>query len=80
MDRLWSVTSPPISRVAALTYTELTTPGSGLSRDCEFDMKGFRNVLALRAEIEGRWGGKAPEPGNYLDLSFFDRARRHARP
>lgn len=66
--------------VAELTYTELTTPGSGMSRDCEFDMKGFRNVLALRAEIEGQWGGKAPEPDKYLDLSLFERARSHARP
>lgn len=67
-------------RVAELTYTELTTAGSGLSRDCEFDMKGFRNVLALRAEIEGQWGGKPPAPDKYLDLSFFERARKHVRP
>ncbi len=67
-------------RVAELTYTELTTAGSGLSRDCEFDMKGFRNVLALRAEIEGQWGGKAPAPDKYLDMSFYERARGHARP
>lgn len=67
-------------RIAELTYTELTTAGSGLAKDCSFDMKGFRNVLALRAEIEGQWGGKAPAPDKYLDLSFFERARSHARP
>lgn len=67
-------------RVAQLTYAELTTAGSGLSRDCEFDIRGFRNVLALRAEIEGQWGGRAPAPDKFLDLSVFDRARRHARP
>ncbi|MFM7570766.1 MAG: hypothetical protein ACKO8O_18965, partial [Betaproteobacteria bacterium] len=67
-------------RIAELTYTELTTVGSGLAKDCSFDMKGFRNVLALRAEIEGQWGGKAPAPDKYLDLSFFERARSHARP
>ncbi|MFM8555094.1 MAG: ABC transporter substrate-binding protein [Betaproteobacteria bacterium] len=67
-------------RIAELTYTELTNVGSGLAKDCSFDMKGFRNVLALRAEIEGQWGGKAPAPDKYLDLSFFERARSHARP
>jgi hypothetical protein len=43
-------------------------------------MQGFRNVLALRAEIEGQWGGKAPEPERFLDLSFYNRALGHARP
>jgi hypothetical protein len=37
-------------------------------------MDGFRNVLALRAEIEGQWGGRAPDPAKYLDLSFYERA------
>jgi len=67
-------------RIAELTYTELTTAGSGLAKDCAFDMKGFRNVLALRADIEGQWGGKPPAPDKYLDLSFYERARSHARP
>jgi len=67
-------------RIAELTYTELMTKGSGLAPDCEFDMKGFNNVLALRAEIEGQWGGKPPAPDKYLDLSIYERARSHARP
>lgn len=67
-------------RIAELTYRELTLPGSGLSKDCAMDQKGFRNVLALRAEIEGQWGGKPPEPEKFLDLSFFNRAVQHARP
>jgi ABC-type nitrate/sulfonate/bicarbonate transport system substrate-binding protein len=67
-------------KVAELTYTELTTPGSGLAKDCAFDMQGFRNVLALRAEIEGQWGGKAPDPAKFLDLSLYNRALGHARP
>ena len=67
-------------RIAELTYAELTTKGSGLAPDCEFDMKGFNNVLALRAEIEGQWGGKPPAPDKYLDLSIYQRARSHARP
>ena len=45
-----------------------------------FDMQGFRNVLALRAEIEGSWGGKAPPPERYIDLSYYDNAlKRVAR-
>jgi ABC-type nitrate/sulfonate/bicarbonate transport system substrate-binding protein len=67
-------------KVAEMTYTELTTPGSGLAKDCAFDMKGFRNVLALRAEIEGQWGGQAPDPAKFLDLSLYNRALGHARP
>ena len=65
-------------KVAEITYQELNTPRHGLARDCAFDMDGFRNVLALRAEIEGQWGGKAPAPDLYLDLGFFDRALRLA--
>jgi pimeloyl-ACP methyl ester carboxylesterase len=56
------------------------TRGSGLSKDCAFDMQGFRNVLALRAEIEGQWGGKAPDPARFIDLSLYNRALGHARP
>ena len=37
-------------------------------------MEGFRNVLALRAEMEGQWGGRAPAPDKYLDLSYYERA------
>lgn len=66
------------ARVAELTYTELTRPGSGLAKDCAFNQAGFRNVLSLRAEIMGQWGGKAPAPDKYLDLQYFERALRHA--
>jgi ABC-type nitrate/sulfonate/bicarbonate transport system substrate-binding protein len=67
-------------QVAEMTYTELMTKGSGLAPDCAFDMQGFRNVLALRAEIEGQWGGKAPDPARFIDMSFYNRALGHARP
>lgn len=66
-------------RVAEQTYVELMKRGHGLAPDCAFDLAGFRNVLALRAEIEGQWGGTPPDPGRYLDLSYYDRAKRHAR-
>jgi ABC-type nitrate/sulfonate/bicarbonate transport system substrate-binding protein len=67
-------------QVAEMTYTELMTKGSGLAKDCAFDMQGFRNVLALRAEMEGQWGGKAPDPARFIDMSFYNRALGHARP
>ena len=62
---------PPI---AERTYDALMVPGSGLAADGRLDMDGFRNVLALRAEIEGQWGGNPPPPEKYLDLSYYDRA------
>jgi len=37
-------------------------------------MEGFKNVLKLRAEIEGQWGGNAPPPEKYVDLSYYNRA------
>ena len=66
--------------IAARSYEGLIQPGYGLARDCGFDMEGFRNALALRAEIEGQWGGVAPEPAKYLELGYFERAMASAAP
>ncbi|MEA3194383.1 MAG: hypothetical protein QOD26_2716 [Betaproteobacteria bacterium] len=67
-------------QVAAQTWELMTDPKFGLARDGRLDLPGFRNVLALRAEIEGSWGGKAPAPDRYLDLSFYENAlKRVAR-
>jgi len=60
--------------VAAQTYDSLMTPGFGLAADARISMDGFRNVLALRAELEGQWGGRAPEPDKFLDMSYYERA------
>lgn len=60
--------------IAARTYEQLMIPRFGLAPDGRFDLEGFRNVLALRAEIEGQWGGKAPAADRYLDLGYYDRA------
>jgi len=60
--------------VAARTWELMTDPKFGLARDARFDMQGFRNVLALRAEIEGSWGGKPPAPERYVDLSYYENA------
>ena len=66
--------------VAARTWELLSDPKFGLARDGAFDMQGFRNVLALRAEIEGSWGGKPPAPDRYVDLSYYDKALKRVSP
>ena len=60
--------------VATQTWEMMTDRKFGIAPDAAFDMQGFRNVLALRAEIEGSWGGKAPPPDRYVDLSFYQKA------
>jgi ABC-type nitrate/sulfonate/bicarbonate transport system substrate-binding protein len=61
-------------RVAEQTLVLLADPKFGLAPDARFDAAGFRNVLALRAEVEGDWGGKPPAAERYYDLSYYDRA------
>jgi ABC-type nitrate/sulfonate/bicarbonate transport system substrate-binding protein len=60
--------------VAAQSYAVAADPVDGIAKDARFDMEGFKNVLKLRAEIEGQWGGVAPAPEKYVDLSFYDQA------
>lgn len=65
--------------VAEGTLAALLTTGSGLAPDAQLSQAGFRTVLALRAEIEGMWGGVAPAPDKYLDMSYYEAALRMAR-
>jgi hypothetical protein len=58
-------------QVAERTYDVLVDPVRGFTPDARFDMEGFRNLLALRAEIEGKGGGSLE---SYLDLSYYRRA------
>ncbi|MFZ0423297.1 MAG: ABC transporter substrate-binding protein [Xanthobacteraceae bacterium] len=51
----------------------MAEPGFGFAPDAKFDMAGFKNVLALRAETEG---GTPADPQRYLDLSYYDRAMK----
>lgn len=60
--------------IAAATWDIAADPVKGLTPDARLDMDGLRNVLALRAEMIGTWGGKAPEPDRYVDLSYYQRA------
>ena len=55
--------------LAAKSYAMLAEPDG---KDAKFDMQGFRNVLKLRAEIEGQWGGNIPRPEKYIELSYYD--------
>jgi ABC-type nitrate/sulfonate/bicarbonate transport system substrate-binding protein len=61
-------------QIAAQAMEMMAEPRFGITPDARFDMAGFRNVLALRAEIEGTWGGKAPPPDRYVDLSYYANA------
>lgn len=47
---------------------------NGYAVDGKFDLDGFKNVLQLRADILGTWGGKPPAPDKYLDFSYYQRA------
>ena len=60
--------------VAAQSYDVVTDPAEGFDKDAKFDLQGFKNVLKLRAEIEGQWGGHPPAPEKYFDLSYYDKA------
>jgi ABC-type nitrate/sulfonate/bicarbonate transport system substrate-binding protein len=60
--------------VAAETYeVSISRPG-GFARDGRFDLDGFRNVLKLRAEVEGQWDGHPPSPDKYYDPAYYNSA------
>ena len=65
--------------IAARTWDLLADPKFGLARDGRFDAAGFRNVLALRAEIEGDWGGTPPPIDKFVDLSFYEAALKRLK-
>jgi ABC-type nitrate/sulfonate/bicarbonate transport system substrate-binding protein len=57
--------------IAAKCVTLMAEPGFGFAPDAKFDLEGFKNVLTLRAEVEG---GKPADPQRYIDLSYYTRA------
>jgi ABC-type nitrate/sulfonate/bicarbonate transport system substrate-binding protein len=59
------------SKEAERTYELLVDPGFGFAPDAKFDLEGFKNALALRAEIEG---GRPAAPERYIDLGYYERA------
>jgi ABC-type nitrate/sulfonate/bicarbonate transport system substrate-binding protein len=60
--------------VAAATYESLMTRPGGYEKDAALDLAGFRNVLKLRAEVEGQWGGHLPPPEKYYDSTYYKAA------
>jgi ABC-type nitrate/sulfonate/bicarbonate transport system substrate-binding protein len=59
------------TKEAERTYELLVDPGLGFTPDAKFDLEGFKNALATRAEIEG---GSPAAPERYIDLGYYDRA------
>ena len=66
--------------VAAETYAVSLKGHGGYQVDARLDVDGFKNVLKLRAEIEGQWGGRAPAAEKYYDLSFYRMALAKLKP
>src|SRR5215208_1898865 len=65
--------------VAQRTYELLVDPAFRFNVDARFDPQGFRNLLALRAEIE-RKGEEAVPPERYVDLGYYERALKRLAP
>jgi ABC-type nitrate/sulfonate/bicarbonate transport system substrate-binding protein len=57
--------------VAAENYELTMTRPGGYEKDAALELDGFKNVLKLRAEIEGQWGGHPPAPDKYYDSSYY---------
>jgi NitT/TauT family transport system substrate-binding protein len=58
--------------IAEKSVERAVGPGGGLDKDVRLNLDGFRNLLALRAEMIG--GSPGVQPERYLDLSYYDRA------
>src|ERR1700693_4707171 len=64
--------------IAAATYESSVNAPGGFEKDAALDIDGFKNVLQLRAEIEGQWGGHAPGVEKYYAPSFYNAALKTA--
>ena len=64
--------------IAAATYESSVNAPGGFEKDAALDIEGFNNVLQLRAEIEGQWGGHPPGVEKYYDPSFYNAALKKA--
>jgi ABC-type nitrate/sulfonate/bicarbonate transport system substrate-binding protein len=63
-----------LGRVVAAGIYEMDMGPNGLAKDTAIDVTRFTNVLKFRAEVEGSWGGKAPAPDRYYDISYYEKA------
>ena len=48
--------------------------------DARFDVEGFKNMLALRAEIERKPETEAAPPERYVDPGYYERAMKLIAP
>jgi ABC-type nitrate/sulfonate/bicarbonate transport system substrate-binding protein len=60
--------------IAARAYEMGRDAQGGFAKDARFNIEGFRNVLKLRADMLGTWGGSPPPAEKYLDMSYYERA------
>jgi ABC-type nitrate/sulfonate/bicarbonate transport system substrate-binding protein len=61
---------------AERTFDLLLDPGFGFTPDARFDPEGFKNMLALRGEVQRRPGEVAADPSRYIDLGYYERAMK----
>ena len=62
------------TEVAAESYESSMNHPGGFAKDARLNLEGFKNVLKLRAEVEGQWEGYPPEPEKYYDSTYYDAA------
>ncbi len=60
--------------IAVEDYESAMARPGGFAKDAQFDIRGFENVLKLRAEVEGQWGGHPPAIDKYYDPNFYESA------
>lgn len=65
--------------VAAESYEFAMARPGGYEEDAQFDLNGFTNVLKLRAEVEGQWGGHPPAIDKYYDGAYYTTAKSMLR-
>jgi ABC-type nitrate/sulfonate/bicarbonate transport system substrate-binding protein len=75
---LWISDFHMTPEVAAATYESSVNAPGGFEKDAALDIEGFKNVLKLRAEIEGQWGGHPPGAEKYYDRSYYNAALKKA--
>jgi ABC-type nitrate/sulfonate/bicarbonate transport system substrate-binding protein len=71
---LWAKEFHLAPDVAAEAYESSMNHPGGFARDARLDLEGFKNVLKLRAEVEGQWDGHPPAPEKYYDSTYYDAA------
>jgi ABC-type nitrate/sulfonate/bicarbonate transport system substrate-binding protein len=72
--QLFQANLPNMSpELAAKSYDILLASKGGFARKAEIDMKGVREVLALRSEY-GEPKKQLTDPGKYIDLTYYKKA------